>query len=70
MDTPLSKAKLLAKGNSLLEADMEIVWIVTYSAIAERWDYDRKYGLERYPYEYEPTFSALLVAPSIILDEI
>lgn len=57
-DELLSKTKLVAKGKSISEAEIEMKWVHAYATIARRCRDDKDFGLSRYPYEQGPSVSA------------
>ena len=58
VDELLVKAKFVAKGNIMQEANIDLAWMRGYGSIARRARDDREFGLTRYPYEQGPTVGA------------
>lgn len=51
MEELLSKAKLIAKGKTLEEAEIDSNWLMAYGTVARRCRDDRELRLTRWPYE-------------------
>ena len=60
VDKLLEKARKVAKGSSLADADIEPAWMHVYAQIAHRARDDREFGLTRYPYEAGPAVGAFV----------
>lgn len=54
----LTKARKVAKGKTLTEAEIEPEWMRCYGMIARRTRDDKDFGLSRYPYEQGPSVGA------------
>lgn len=57
-DALFAKSKLVAKGKTLAEAEIDLEWMTYYGTLSQRAVQDRCYGLTRYPYEPGPAVSA------------
>lgn len=60
VDSLLDKARKVAKGKTLAEAEIDPAWLRTYARIARRSRDDREFGLTRYPYEAGPSVGAFV----------
>lgn len=58
MEELLAKAKLVAKGKTLEEAEIDSDWLMAYAAVARRCRDDRELRLTRWPYEQGDSVSA------------
>lgn len=60
VDKLLEKARNVAKGSSLADADIESTWMHAYAQIARRARDNREFGFSRYPCEAVPCVGAFV----------
>lgn len=59
-DSLMEKAKLVARGETMVEAYTDLKWMTSYVKITQRSDQGRRYGLSCYPYEPRPSIDTFL----------